>query len=188
MSAVGLTFQTGIPSTIGTVELDALLTEATDLSAKATEYAVEDDSPISDHVIVESERLKLSGWITPSSVVQMTSDGRPKLLEAKASLRRIIKERSTLTISTGMDTYTDMVMEVCNIGRSNEGDHLTIDCEFRQIRKATLRTVDIPPDKVSGTTAKGKAGTTKTKAGKANPDAGPTGPQKTKLARLADAP
>jgi hypothetical protein len=187
MAAVGLTFQTGVASTIGTVELDALLSEATDLNAKATEYAVEDDSPISDHIIVESERLKLSGWVTPSSVMQMTADGRPKLLEAKASLRKIMKDRAELTISTGMDTYTGMVMESCAIGRSNEGDHLTVDCEFVKIRKVQLRTVDIPPEKVAtGSTAKGKAGSTKTKAGKANPDAGPTGPQKTKLARLAD--
>lgn len=185
MAAVGMTFQTGVPSTIGTLELDALISEATDLNAKATEYAVEDDSPISDHIIVESERLKLSGWITPSSVMQMTADGRPKLLEAKASLRKIMKDRAEVTVTTGMDTYTAMVMESCNIGRSNEGDHMTVDCEFVKIRKATLRTADIPPDKVAPA-AKGKAGATNTKAGKANPDNGPTGPQKTKLARLVD--
>lgn len=185
MAEVGVTFSTGVPSTIGVLELDVLLTEANDLRARATEYAVEEGSPISDHIVVESERLKVSGWITPSSVILMTADGRPKLLEAKSTLRKIMKDRAEITVTTGLDTYPDMVMEQCNIGRSNEGDHLTIDAEFVKIRKVQLRRTDIPPDKTAGT-ATGKAGSTKTKGGKVSAENEPAGPKKTKLARLVD--
>ena len=80
MAEIGLTFATSA-TTVGVLALDALVAEGTDLRAKATEYAVEEGSPISDHVVLESERLKLSGWVTPSNVLEMTADGRPKLLE-----------------------------------------------------------------------------------------------------------
>lgn len=181
MAEIGLTYSPGF-TTVGVLALDALITEGTELSAKATEYAVEEGSPITDHVVAESERLKLSGWITPSNVMEMTADGRPKLLEAKATLRRLVSERNEITVTTGLDSYQNMVIQSANIGRSNEGDHLTVDLELIQIRKAVLRTADIPPAKARTD----KSGQTKTPAGKANPNNEPSGPKKSKLAELVD--
>lgn len=166
MAEIGVTFQTGSPTTIGALAIDALLSEATELSSKATEYAVEDGSPISDHVVLALERLKISGWITPSDVQLMTADGRPKMAEAKATLRKIVNDRAEITVTTGMDAYAGMIMESCNIGRTNEGERFTVDMEFVHIRKTILRKADIPPDRTSGS-ARGKAGATKTDAGKA---------------------
>lgn len=184
MATVGLMFNTGQPTTIGALAIDALLSESTELSAKATEYAVEDGSPISDHVVLAPERLKISGWITPSDVQLMTADGRPKMIEAKATLRKIIADRAEIVVTTGMDAYPEMIMETCNIGRTNEGEHFTVDMEFVKIRKAVLRKADIPPDKTSGT-AKGKAGATNTDAGKAA-NKEPAGPVKSKAAIAYD--
>lgn len=179
MAEVGMTYSTGVQSTIGVLQLDALVSESTSLRAEATEYAVEEGSPISDHVVMMPERLKLSGIITPSDVMQMTAAGRPKLMEAKATLRKILSDRQPVTISTGMDTYVDMVMIDCDVTRTNESDRLNIDAEFKHIRKTTLRKAEIPPDKTSGS-AKGKAGDTKTKAGKA----GQNEPSQSKLKKL----
>lgn len=179
MAEVGVTFGTGTPTTIGALAIDALISESTELSSKATEYAVEDGSPISDHVVLAPERLKISGWITPSDVQLMTADGRPKLAEAKATLRKIVNDRAEITVTTGMDAYPEMIMETCNIGRTNEGERFTVDMEFVKIRKAVLRKADIPPDKTSGT-AKGKAGATKTDAGKSYNGA-PAGATRSKL-------
>lgn len=184
MAEIGLTFTRGF-TTVGVLALDAMITEGSELRAKATEYAVEDGSPISDHVVLESERLKLSGWVTPTNVLEMSADGRPKLLEAKATLRQMVSDRNEITVTTGLDSYEGMVLESVSIGRSNEGDHLTVDLELVQIRKAVLRMADIPPAKTTGT-AKGKAGSTKTPAGKANPNTEPSGPKKSKLAELID--
>lgn len=185
MAEVGITYQSGQGTTIGILALDALVSEGTGLRAKATEYAVEDGSPISDHVVLESERLKITGMVTPSNVMEMTADGRPKLREAKATLRKLVSDRQEITVTTGMDTYTGMVLESADINRTNEGDHLTVDLELVQIRKAVLRQADIPPAKTSGT-ATGKSGSTKTPAGKANSNNEPKPPVKSKLATLID--
>lgn len=182
MAEVGLTFSTGLPTTVGALQIDALLSETTDLAAKATEYAVEDGSPISDHVVLTPERLKISGWITPSDVQLMQADGRSKMLEAKATLRRMVDERAEVTVVTGMDTYSGMILEECSVGRTNEGEHFTVDMQFVKIRKAVLRKADIPPDKTKGS-GTGKAGSTKTNAGKAA-DVDASGPGQSKLKEL----
>jgi hypothetical protein len=189
MAEVGLTFSTGVPTTVGALEIDALLSEMTNLAAKATEYAVEEGSPISDHVVPSPERLKVSGWITPSNVQLMQADGRPKMIEAKATLRKMIADRAEVTIVTGMDTYSGMILETCDIGRTNEGEHFTVDMEFVKIRKAVLRKADIPPDKTKGT-ATGKAGSTNTKAGKASTSTAdqPSAPAQSKLKELVTRP
>lgn len=183
MAEVGIVYSSGVQTSIDVLQLDVLLTEDTSLSAKATRYAVENGSPITDHVVLDSEMLRLSGWITPNNVYQMTAEGRPKLLDAKETLRKMLSDRKAITVTTGLDTYTDMVLEKCDIGRNNEGDRITVDMELVKIRKAELRRADIPPDKTSGS-ATGKAGTTKTKAGKANPEAEPKEPVRSKLDRV----
>lgn len=187
MAQVGVTFSTGVPTTIGALAIDALLSESTELGAKATEYAVEDGSPISDHVVLTPERLKISGWITPTDVQLMTADGRPKMAEAKATLRKMIDDRAEITVTTGMDTYAGMIMEGCNIGRTNEGERFTVDMEFVKIRKAVLRKADIPPDRTSGS-ARGKAGATNTDAGKASNNGAPAASKQTKLRELVRGP
>lgn len=183
MAEVGIVYSSGVQTSIDVLQLDVLLTEDTSLSAKATRYAVENGSPITDHVVLDSEGLRLSGWITPNNVYQMTAEGRPKLLDAKETLRKMVSDRKAITVTTGLDTYTDMVVEKCDIGRNNEGDRITIDMELVKIRKAELRRADIPPDKTKGT-GTGKAGTTKTKAGKANPEAEPKEPVRSKLDKV----
>ncbi|WP_029046246.1 phage baseplate protein [Cupriavidus sp. amp6] len=187
MSFVSLVFDSGTAkSSIGAILLDALLNEETALSSQATSYAVEDGAPISDHVVQESERLSLSGWITAADTVLYGAGGRSKLITAKEALRSIHRERLPVVVVTGLDTYTDMVMESCKISRDGKGEFFEVSCDFRRIRKVTLRKADVPPERVSardGGKAKGKAGSTKSNAGKVDGKGG-TEKQKSDLSRI----
>lgn len=187
MSFVSMIFGWGGGSSIGALPLDALLNEKTSLNSRATEYAVEDGPPVTDHVVQESELLALDGWVTAAEVALLgglaigglrnlvggtglgglsAGGGRSKLISSKEALRKIHADRLPITIVTGLDVYVDFVMETCDIGRSSEaGDRFEISATFKQIRKVTLRQADIPPEKTSGS-ATGKAGGTKTNAGK----------------------
>ncbi|CUJ29297.1 phage baseplate protein [Achromobacter ruhlandii] len=181
MSFVSLVFGWNGGSSIGVVPLDALLSESTSLESQATSYPVEDGPPVTDHVVQESERLQLDGWVTAAEVSLLggrlagraggggAGAGRSKLISAKAALRQIHADRLPITVTTGLDVYTDFVMERCEIGRAADGgERFSITAEFKKIRKVTLRQADIPPAKTSGS-ATGKAGATKTNAGKAAP-------------------
>lgn len=204
MSFVSMIFGWNGGTSIGTVPLDALLSEKTSLNSRATEYAVEDGPPVTDHVVQESELLTLDGWVTAAEVSLLgglvagtargirsggalsgltAGAGRSKLISAKDALRKIHADRLPITVTTGLDVYVDFVMERCEIGRTNEGgDRFEISADFKRIRKVKLRQADIPPEKTSGS-ASGKAGQTKTNAGKTN-GAEATPKQKTDLGKL----
>lgn len=170
MSLISLVFGIDQRSRIGALTLDALLTEDTELNAHVTEFPVEEGAPISDHIADAGERLALSGTVSGAGISLFSAGGRSKLMAAKEAIRLIHEQRLPVTIVTGMDVYTDMGMVNVRISRSSNLEALTVDCEFRKIRKVQIREADIPPSKVAGTDsstgAKGKAGTTEAKAGK----------------------
>ncbi len=172
MSFVAMIFGWNGGTSIGTVALDALVSEKTSLNSRATDYAVEDGPPVTDHVVQESELLTLDGWVTAAEVSLLgglsAKAGRSKLISAKDALRKIHADRLPITVTTGLDVYVDVVMERCEIGRTNDGgDRFEISADFKRIRKVTLRQADIPQEKASGS-ATGKAGQTKANAGKTN--------------------
>lgn len=164
MSLMSLLF--GTKTSIGSLELDALLTESTTLSSQITEYPIEDGSVISDHITQENETLSIEGVITSAGTLFNLSFGKAKLIAAKETLRQLHRERALITIITGLDVYTDFAIESCEISRSAEGgEQYSVSISLRKIKKVSLRTEEIPPEKTSGR-ATGKAGKTKQNAGK----------------------
>lgn len=167
-------FADGVGNTsIGSLQLDALLSEGNRWNSRATRYPVENGAPISDHISRDSEVLVISGVVTSASVRIFGQRGREKLVTAKAALRAIYEAEQPVTIITGMDAYSDFVMEQCDIDRKVDGGGNTLDinCTFVKIRKASLLRATLPPAKVSAdpaTNVKGKAGESKKPAGKAS--------------------
>ena len=138
MSIVNLLFSAlaGKRTTIGVLELDALLTENTSLSSQITEYPIEDGTVISDHITRESERLSLSGVITGTGTLFNVGLGKYKLIAAKETLRELHAKRELVTIVTGLDVYEDFAIESLEIERnSDDGERLNISAEFRKIQK-----------------------------------------------------
>lgn len=181
MSVVNLLFNAilGQKTTIGMLELDALLTENTSLRSQITDYPVEDGTVIADHISQEAEMLSINGIITGAGTLFNFSMGKAKLINAKDTLRSLHQQRELLTVTTGIDIYTDFAIESCEISRSADGgEKLEVNLSLKKIHKVTLRTEDIPPEKTDEKT-KGKAGKTKTNAGKAN-GSKPSAPQQQK--------
>ena len=176
MAFVSLLFGlAGNQTMVGSVPLDALLTEDTELSANASQYAVEDGTVISDHITQEPERLSLAGVVTAASIFTFGAGGRSKLIAAKDALRQIHERRVPITIITGSDVYMHFAMVNARISRSNEGEQLSLSCGFQKINMAQLREADIPPAKVAPS-AKGKAGQTAAKGGKVSDQTAPKRP------------
>lgn len=167
MSEINLVFSlTDTKTLIGSLQLDALIKESTSLNSKVTKYAVEEGSPISDHISNESEQLVIDGVITGATVTLMGEAGRSKLILTKEALRLLHQQRQPITVVTGMDMYTDFVIESCEIERNNDdGEQLNVNLSLTAIRKATVKTTDVPDGKVKPK-AKGKAGETRKSGGK----------------------
>lgn len=178
MSFISLVFGLGTAQTvIGSLALDAVLTEVIELNSDISEYAVEEGMPVSDNIRPQAERLSLSGVVTGAGAMFFAAGGgRSKMIAATESLRQIHADQIPITIVTGMGIYEGFGMSNARIARSSEGERLNIDCEFSKIRKVELQQADIPPEKTKtaangtgakGTGANGKAGATAAKAGKA---------------------
>ena len=151
---------------IGTLQLDALISEQTSLSNGVTQYAVEEGAPVSDHISSEAEKLTIEGVVTGASVSLFGVHGRSKMIEAKEALRVINEQRQPITVVTGLDVYPDFAMESCDISRNaDDGEKLHISISLTKIRKAKTREADIPPGKVRQNAA-GKAGETRKPAGR----------------------
>lgn len=151
-------------TTVGALQLDALIEETTELAANVTQYAVEEGAPIADHIGVESERLSLSGVVSGASVVLFGDSGKSKLVQAKALLRQMHEKREPITIVSGLDFYADYAITSCTIRRGVD-EKLDVEMSLIKIRKAQPREADVPPQKASGK-AKGKAGETSARKGK----------------------
>lgn len=180
MSFVALLFNIGGQrASIGSVELDALTSEGLSLKSNVTSYAVEDGPPVNDHITQESEEVSISGVVTGASTHFLGAGGKSRLVDVRDALRQIHAERLPITITTGIDVYSNFAMSSCEVKRDNETGFLTVDCTLVKIRKATVKEADIPPEKVQaepsaknakdakGKGAKGKAGQTKANGGKA---------------------
>lgn len=151
---------------IGALQLDALISEQTSLVNGVTQYAVEEGTPVSDHISTEAEKLTIEGVVTGASVSLFGGHGRSKMIEAKEALRVINEQRQPITVVTGLDVYPEFAMESCDISRNaDDGEQLRISISLTKIRKAKTREADIPPGKVRQNAA-GKAGETRKPAGR----------------------
>lgn len=173
---------------LGGLVLDVLVSEEIDLAAEVTRYPVEDGTIISDHITQGVETVRIAGMVSTASVMafSFTGGGAYKLVDAVEMLRDMHKARALVTISTGQMIYTDMGFTNLNAVRSNDergGNWLQVRGELVKVRKARLRTAEVP-EAPAQAPAKGRAGETNKPAGKsgdasaqgATGAAGATGP------------
>lgn len=184
----GQWFQTAFGNQYGNIELDAALDENHEWSAEATSNPVEEGAPVTDHVIEQSDKLKIRGFVTDSplnlsqsfsGLVNSGSVGN-RTQAVFDLLYDLIKIREPMTVYTKHRIYDNMVLTNITIPRSaGVGEAIEFNAEFIHIRKVATQMVDVPdginPKKdakaggANGSTAK-KAEPTKD-AGKKQPEA-----------------
>jgi hypothetical protein len=155
---------------IAALRLDILVREEIEFPSIATEYPVEEGSPVSDAILPGAPKLSISGAISATSSVVLGAQPNPgeagssKLLDAFGAVRQVYVEHTPITVVTGLGVYNDMAMTSCKLTRTNGpngGRWMDIQAEFTNIRKVSLKTADVPAED------KGKGGATKANAGKA---------------------
>jgi hypothetical protein len=135
-----------------------------------TLYPIEDGTLITDHVFRGAERVRLSGLISADSieVLGFSSLGKQKLVAAVDALREMHTARALITVSTGIQLYTDMGIDSLRATRTSDsrgGNFLSVQAELVKVRHVRLATAEVPEDPAQGA-AKGRAGQTNTPAGK----------------------
>lgn len=176
----GQGFQTTFGNLYGNIELDAVLDESHEWAAEATSNPVEVGAPVTDHVIEQSDKLKIKGFVTDTPLTASQSVGQiSRSQEVFDLLHQLIKLKEPMTVYTKHRIYDDMVMTNVTVPRSaGVGEAIEFSAEFIHIRKVATQMVDVPdginPKKdakaggANGSTAK-KAEPTKD-AGKKQPE------------------
>ncbi len=157
----GQWFQTAFGNLYGNIELDAALDENHEWSAEATSNPVEVGAPVTDHVIDQSDKLKIKGFVTDTPLT--SSQSLPQISRSQDVfdlLYELIKLKEPMTVYTKHRIYDDMILTNVNIPRTaGVGEAIEFSAEFINIRKVATQMVDVP----SGISAKKGA-----KAGGAN--------------------
>ena len=142
----GQWFQTAFGNLYGNIELDAALDENHEWSAEATSNPVEVGAPVTDHVIDESDKLKIKGFVTDTPLTasqSLTQISRSQ--DVFDLLYELIKLKEPMTVYTKHKVYDEMVLTNVTIPRTaGVGEAIEFSAEFINIRKVATQMVDVP--------------------------------------------
>ena len=123
---------------IADIEFDAVTSEAHSMEATATQYAVDGNALVSDHVTVLPDSLEIRGGIS-------NADGGERARTLIAELRRKLRARQRLDVLTTHELYSDMVFLGANAENAGPFDGaLIVRLNFQRVQTATLETVEVP--------------------------------------------
>jgi hypothetical protein len=142
----GQWFQTAFGNLYGNIELDAALDENHEWSAEATSNPVEVGAPVTDHVIDQSDKLRIRGFVTDTPLT--SSPSLPQISRSQDVfdlLYELIKLKEPMTVYTKHKIYDDMVLTNVTIPRAaGVGEAIEFSAEFINIRKVATQMVDVP--------------------------------------------
>ncbi|CAB4197858.1 hypothetical protein UFOVP1309_38 [uncultured Caudovirales phage] len=138
---------------IQSLDFDATLDELHEWKNEVTQNPVETGSPISDHVIEKSDKLRIQGVITNSPLrgefagQYFGGDTQsPRIQTAFEAIRELHKARDVVVVYTKHAIYTDMVIESVSIPRNAQiGEEMQFTMELVNIRLVETQMVTLPP-------------------------------------------
>lgn len=152
------------PVSINGLEFDALIGEDRSLEATVPEYAVEEGYSVTDAIILGTEPLNMTLFVTDTPVTwaERHGSGFGRTEDVIKQLEEIYLDRKPVTIKTTDKVYENMAIENIAISKTIEtGYSREIPISFRKIRIVKARTTTIPA-------SYGKSGKTGANAGTAN--------------------
>jgi hypothetical protein len=159
---------TKIFGSIASLDFDATLDELHDWKNEVTQNPVETGSPITDHIIEKSDKLRLQGVITNSPLRGEFAGqyfggetASPRIQTTFEAIRTLKQSKEVIVVYTKHAIYTDMVIESVSIPRNAQiGEEVQFTMELVNIRFVSTQMVKLPP----GISAKKAASTVGNKA------------------------
>ena len=159
------------PVSVNGVEFDALMDETRGFEATVPEYAVEKGFNVSDAIILGSETLNMTLFLTNTPVTWHRRHGsdQNRVESVVKQLQELYYDKKPVTVVTSDATFTSMAITSLTISKSLEtGYAREIPISFKKIRVTQAATTTIPA-------SYGKSGASGTQAGTANTSAGSSG-------------
>lgn len=129
-------------SKIGSVFLDATLSEVHESTSVATSFPIEDGSFISDYIINNPETLQISGLVTDTPLSFFSGFNRS--VTAFNELLRAQKNKELLNVVTGVKIYTNMVLTSISVPRDAQtGLSLTFNITLQKVILDNSTTINL---------------------------------------------
>lgn len=147
-------------TSIASIVLDASVQETHTTSATVTSHPVESGADLTDHVHKEPDTIQITGIISNTSTVFPQAlpgvalagsianlfSGSSNDLAQKAyqDLKKLVDERTLVTVETTLRTYENMLLENLTVTRDmNYGDALYFTCTARELRIVNVGNIKV---------------------------------------------
>lgn len=173
------------PVSVNGIEFDALITEDRTLEASVPEYSVEEGFSVSDAILIGSEKLSMTLFVTNTPVTWNRRHGSSteRVKSICEELERLFYEAIPVTIITNERVYRGMAIESIGLSKNVEtGYSREIPISFKKIRVTSAKTTTIPDSYGKSGSSEASAGnaSTSTASTSSSPDSGAKEEKKSK--------
>lgn len=124
---------------IGTVVLDASITEEHAIDVDTTENPIEDGATVTDHAIVDPRELTMEVIVSAHPDQLIPTFSAVRHIQEYRKLQRIAKSRDVIDVVTTLERYRSMLIVHVGTPRTVENTNaLRITCKLRQIEIARV--------------------------------------------------
>lgn len=134
------------PSTLGTLEFDAIVSRSETMDADIPEYATEAGYSVSDNICLKALTLDVEAVIsnTPVTWANIHSPSQSRVETLCDEFRKLWKEKKVLTFTAGSDVYENMCIESLTLPRKAEnGSSVYISLGLKQVTITSTDTAAI---------------------------------------------
>jgi hypothetical protein len=128
------------PVSIAGIEFDALIDQSRQLDATIPQYVTEEGFKISDSIIIESETLSMTLYVTDTPVTWRSRHGLGRTADVCNRLESLYFSRTPVTVVTSEGTFTNMGIQSITLSKNPEtGYAREIPITFKKIRTTAVR-------------------------------------------------
>ena len=128
------------PVSVAGIEFDALIDQSRQLDATIPQYVTEEGFKISDSIIIESETLSMTLYVTDTPVTWRQQHGLGRTADVCRRLESLYFSRTPVTVVTSEGTFTNMGIQSITLSKNPEtGYAREIPITFKKIRTTAVR-------------------------------------------------
>jgi len=126
---------------IGSLVIETTISETYSFSSTATKFPIEDGSMVSDHIVLDPEKIKITGFI---SNTPLDADPDNYAQQAFEQLYTMWQAKELVDVDTKYVVYTDMCITSVSVPRTVQtGQAIQFDVELQKIRKVNSSATNV---------------------------------------------
>ena len=130
----------GVTKQIQDLQIDIVSSEVIELPSETTDNPIESGAEITDHIINRPILLRMVCQIGGSNLTNWTD----RKLEGYEALKKLRDDKLPVTVVSGLETFTNMLINNINIDRNlQNASVLQFQIEFKQAKIVSSQRVDV---------------------------------------------